>query len=54
MAPLTDLLLAASQPVIDPLRGTIAGALILIGLGVLLIPLGIRRAKSRNSDRPKP
>lgn len=30
---------------IDPLRGTIAGALILIGLGLLLIPVGIKGVK---------
>lgn len=36
---------------IDPFRGTIAGALILIGLGLLLIPIGINRAKRRTKGR---
>lgn len=39
---------------IDPLRGTIAGALILIGLGLLLIPVGINRVKRRTKGPNKP
>ena len=39
---------------IDPLRGTIAGALILIGLGILLIPIGINRVKRRTRGPEQP